>query len=126
MHLRHSAYADYAAQARLNFLEAAGLPFSKLKELMIGPILFREELVYRREVPLNEEVFVTCELTKAREDGSRWSFSQEVVRSDKVVAAVINVDGAWLDLSTRKLTAVPAEYIDKFMALGSNCEIEKA
>jgi hypothetical protein len=38
-HLRHSAYADLAAQARVNVLAALGLA-NEIAGLRIGPILF--------------------------------------------------------------------------------------
>jgi len=115
LHLRHSAYADFAAQARLNLLEHFGLKPSAVLELKIGPILFREESVYLREVPAGEQIRVTCEMTKCRPDGSRWSIRHEIYRSDDVKAAIINVDGAWLDMVQRKLTNLPQEYAALFL-----------
>ncbi len=108
-HLRHSAYADFAAQARLNLLEKFGLKPSVFLKQNIGPILFREETLYLKEVRPNDMVRVTCELTKSRSDGSRWSIRHEIYRSDSTKAAIINVDGAWIDTIQRKLTALPEE-----------------
>jgi acyl-CoA thioester hydrolase len=116
-HLRHSAYADFAAQARLIMLEKVGLPASLLEELMIGPILFREELIYLREVRLNDVVRVSCELMRSRTDGSRWSIRHELFRSDNVKAALVSVDGAWIDLKHRKLTALPTNLAERFMRI---------
>ncbi|MES2678956.1 MAG: thioesterase family protein [Bacteroidota bacterium] len=115
VHLRHSAYADFAAQARLGVLEKLGFNATALEALQIGPILFREELIYMREVRPNDMVRVTCEMTKGRSDGSRWSFRQELYRGDGIKAAVINVDGAWIDMKARRLAALPAEWASKFM-----------
>lgn len=115
MHLRHSAYADFAAQARLEILERAGLGAATFREHHIGPILFREELIYFREVHANDTVRITCELTKCRKDGSRWSFRQALYRSDDVKAAEINVDGAWIDTKLRKLAALPDGIMQQFM-----------
>ena len=50
MHLRHSAYADVAAQARVMLLESLGLDGKILATEKLGPILFREELIYLKEV----------------------------------------------------------------------------
>ena len=108
-HLRHSAYADFAAQARLNLLEKFGLKPSVFLKQNIGPILFREETLYLKEVRPNDIVRVTCELTKSRSDGSRWSIRHEIYRSDSTKAAIINVDGAWIDTIQRKLTALPED-----------------
>src|SRR5688572_115406 len=81
-HLRHSAYADLAAQARLSVLESMGFDAKLLARQRVGPILFREELIYMREIGLNDSVKVTCSLLKCRKDGSRWSFTQEIFRGD--------------------------------------------
>jgi acyl-CoA thioester hydrolase len=115
MHLRHSAYADFAAQARLQILEKCGFNADLMEKLQVGPILFREELIYMREVRPNDTIKVTCVLTKSRKDGSRWSFMQQLFRGDGILAAVINVDGAWIDMKARRLTALPPEWAEKFL-----------
>lgn len=115
MHLRHSAYADFAAQARLQILDKCGFNADIMEQLHIGPILFREELIYMREVRPNDTIKVTCALKKTRKDGSRWSFRQELYRGDGILAAVINVDGAWIDMKARKLTGLPEEWASKFL-----------
>lgn len=117
MHLRHSAYADFAAQARLALMDEMGLNFSVFQKLMIGPILFREELTYLREVGINDTVKVTTVLTKARGNGARWSIRHEIFRGDGVKVAIVNVDGAWLDLRTRKLAELPQDLGEHFMTV---------
>jgi acyl-CoA thioester hydrolase len=108
-HMRHSAYADVGAQARLNMLRQSGMDPSVFLNAGIGPVLFKEELFYLREIMLNEIISVTSEVTRARADGSRWTIRHEIYRRDGVKAAVINVDGAWIDLQKRKLTVLPVE-----------------
>jgi acyl-CoA thioester hydrolase len=115
MHLRHSAYADFAAQARLELLDQLGFTASKFKEYQIGPILFREELIYLKEVPPNDDITMTCRLSKWNETKSFWSFTQELFRSDGVKAAIIHVDGAWLDLTKRKLAGLPEGLTQLFL-----------
>jgi acyl-CoA thioester hydrolase len=116
-HLRHSAYADIAAQARISMLEETGLKFSIFEELKIGPILFREELLYLREIKINDHIKVVSVLTKSRPDGSRWSIRHEIYRSDGIKSAIVNVDGAWIDIEKRKLTNLPEEYAKVFMSV---------
>lgn len=117
MHLRHSAYADFAAQARLQILEHLGFNAALLEELKIGPILFREELIYMREVRPSDTVKVTCEMTHCRRDGSRWSFSQGLYRGDGIQAAQINVQGAWVDMVKRKLASLPPQWAETFLQI---------
>lgn len=114
-HMRHSAYADFAAQARLSMLESLGLKPSVLYGYKVGPVLFREELTYLREVGINELINVTCEITKAPNDGSRWSIRHELYRSDGVKAAIIVAEGAWIDMDKRKLAVLPPEIGKLFM-----------
>lgn len=109
-HLRHSAYADFCAQARSNMLQAVGLSLDAFAKAKIGPILFREELVYHREVRLDEIIHVDVELTKLNTSNARFSFRHIVYKADGSKSAVVNVDGAWLDLSARKLTDIPADW----------------
>ncbi|MHC2992674.1 thioesterase [Pontibacter sp. HJ8] len=114
MHMRHSAYADFAAQARIEALEELGLDLKTFQRLHIGPILFREETNYLREVGINEELTITSELTKGRKDGSRWTIRHEIIKADGVKAAVIVVEGAWLDVLKRKLAVLPEELVEHF------------
>ena len=124
-HLRHSAYADFGAQARLNMLEQNGLTFAMLAAAHIGPVIFREELTYLREVRLGDMVKVHCEVMKARADGSRWSIRHSLVRSDGVTAAIIISDGAWLDIQKRKLTPLSAEMTALFEKLPKSEDFEE-
>ena len=117
MHLRHSAYADFAAQARLELLDQLGFTTAQFKKYQIGPILFREELLYLKEVPPNDSITMTCELSKWNEAKGFWSFTQELFRSDGVKAAIIHVDGAWLDLTKRKLAVLPEELTRMFLTV---------
>jgi acyl-CoA thioester hydrolase len=114
-HMRHSAYADFAAQARLCLLEGLGLKPATLFGHRIGPVLFREELFYLREVNLNDYIKVTCELTRSRPDGSRWTIRHELFRGDGIKAAIVIVDGAWIDMDKRKLAILPEELSRLFM-----------
>jgi len=109
-HLRHSAYADLCAQARSNMLEKMGLSLDKIAEMNIGPVLFREELVYLREARLNDLIKVTVVMTRYNTANSRFSFRHEVYRADGTKCAVVTVDGAWMDIEKRKLTVLPAEW----------------
>jgi len=114
-HMRHTAYADFAAQARLTMLETLGLKPAVLYGYKIGPVLFREELIYLREVGINEHIKVTCDIVKARADGSRWTIRHDLYRSDGVKAAIIEADGAWIDMEKRKLITLPPELSQLFM-----------
>lgn len=107
VHLRHSAYTDYAAQVRLDFLADQGFSMKQFAELAIGPILFREDTRFFKEVHMSETIRVTAELGGLSDDGSRWRIIHTIFKADGREAAVVAVDGAWLDLRLRKLTVPP-------------------
>lgn len=114
-HVRHSAYADYAAHVRIRLLQAAGMGIEILAQHHLGPVLFREETVFRREISLSDSVTVDAKLQKVREDGSRWTFIQHIVRADGETSAIVTVDGAWLNLEKRKLCALPEDILAIFI-----------
>ena len=125
MHMRHSAYADFAAQARIEILDEMGLSMRVFQKIHIGPILFREETTYLREVGVNETITVTTELIKARNDGSRWAIRHELFKEDGVKAAVIIVEGAWIDVQKRKLATLPDELAEHFMQIKRSADFEE-
>jgi acyl-CoA thioester hydrolase len=110
MHMRHSVYYDYGAFARISFLEEQGLTVSFMAEHFIGPILFREECVFRKEIRLGDKIAIDLQLLKAKADHSRWSIRHRILKDGDTVAAVITVDGAWIDVNRRRL-AVPPEKV---------------
>lgn len=110
VHLRHSAYADFCAQARSNMLNQLGLSLEEFNKRKIGPILFREELNYLREIGLDERIKVSVVITKFNSSNSRFSFRHEIYKENGVKAAVVVVDGAWMNIIERKLTNIPDEW----------------
>ena len=109
-HLRHSVYYDYGAAMRMNVLSRQGLTTKKLEELGIGPVLFREEALFKREIVFEDQITLSLELVKTTEDYGRWSLRHHFTKADGTLAAILNLDGAWIDLNKRKL-AVPNEFV---------------
>lgn len=116
-HMRHSAYADYAADHRVVLLAAWGYPLARFAQLRLGPILFREETKFLKEIGIGEEIRVDGRLAAVKDDGSRWTIVHTIYKADGQAAAIVTVDGAWLDLDKRKLTAPPAELAAAFSSL---------
>lgn len=108
-HMRHSVYNDYAAQTRVAMFTDFDLSIAEIGRRGFGPVLFREETKFLREINLLEIITVTCVLDSMRPDGSRWSFVHEIFKegTDGVKAAQISVDGAWLNLESRELGVIP-------------------
>lgn len=117
-HLRHSAYADFAADQRIAFLRQHGFDLAKFAALRLGPILFREETKFLKEVHLGEIIRVDGRLTSLSADGGRWTILHTLYKADGRVAATVTVDGAWLDLDQRKLRLPPPELIEAMRGMG--------
>jgi acyl-CoA thioester hydrolase len=55
-HVLHSRYYEYCANARLNILAQNGMTMQVIQDEHIGPILFREEAVFKRELKFGDEI----------------------------------------------------------------------
>jgi len=106
-HLRHSAYYDFGAMARIAVFSTHGITGELLEELKLGPILFREEAVFRREIRYEHKVAIDTLILQATEDYSRWTIRHRLFRDENELAATLTVDGAWIDLDKRKLAIPP-------------------
>ena len=97
---------------RVALFAAHDLPLEDIARIGLGPILFREETRFLKEVAMSDTLTVHCSLQAMRKDGSRWTFLHEMYRGDGTKAAILTVDGAWINLETRKLGALPPEMLN--------------
>lgn len=117
VHLRHSVYYDWGAYCRISFLSGQQLTAEVMQRLQIGPILFREECVFKKEIRLGDTVTINLELVKSKKDYSRWTIRHTITKNGDAIAALLTVDGAWLDVVRRKLATPPQEVSDVFSAM---------
>ena len=113
-HVLHSKYYDFGAYCRMAFLVEHGLTPALMKQYQFGPILFREECVFRKEIGFGEDISIDLKIKSVSADHSRWSMQHQIVKAGAVLSAVINIDGAWMNTKLRKLTAPPAEVLHMF------------
>jgi len=73
----------------------------------MGPVLFREETRFFKELNSGDEVTVDVRLLMVTSDGAKWTFTHRFLKSDGTLAATIVVDGAWMSLSRRKIVVPP-------------------
>ncbi len=116
-HVLHSKYYDYCASARMTALASNGITMQTIQEHHIGPILLREECVFKRELKFGDEIEVRVQLLKADATFSRWSFINEIWKNGDTLAAIITVDGAWMDTVKRKLAMPPESFQKVFAAI---------
>jgi acyl-CoA thioester hydrolase len=106
-HLRHSVYYDFGTYCRMSFLNENDITTPVMLHHKIGPIVFREECLFKREIKFGDELTINLKLDKAKADMSRWMMVHELWKNNDELAAIITVDGAWLDTTLRKLAMPP-------------------
>ncbi len=116
-HMRHTAYNDYAAEVRVRFFQKQGLSIDQFAKLNIGPILFKEETSFLKEIHIGENITVNMTLEESSKGLERWKFSHQIFNEKGELAAEIKVYGAWIDLLKRKLTSLPTSYQHIFIDL---------
>ncbi|MGB0892375.1 MAG: acyl-CoA thioesterase [Flavobacteriaceae bacterium] len=109
-HMRHSAYNDYAAEVRLRYFKKFDVTMADFAKDNVGPILFEENTSFRREIHLGENITANLQLTGLSENGERWKIRHQIFNEAGKLSAEINVYGAWLDLTKRKLTSPPKKF----------------
>jgi len=117
-HLRHSAYYDFGAQQRIEILEQFGLTMKLMQQESYGPIIFREECIFRREIRLNDIITINVQLVKMKTDASRWTIEHEFLNAENKLCATLILDGSWIDTKLRKLLnpmpQIVADVFNKF------------
>ncbi len=111
-HMRHTAYSDYAAEIRVRFFQHYKLSMNDFARLQIGPIIFKEQTTYYKEINIGEDIEVDMELIRATKDLDRWEFLHKIYNENGDISAEVKVLGAWIDLRKRKLTKLPEEILN--------------
>lgn len=111
-HMRHSAYYDFGAQQRIEILTAYGISPQVMNEQQFGPVLFREECVFKKEIRFGDIVYLSTEISKMRSDASRWTFRHVFLGADQLtILAIITAEGAWMSTLLRKLSSPVPEIV---------------
>ena len=111
-HLRHSVYYDWGAMCRLDFLNKYGLTPNVMMKLQFGPIILREECIFKKEIRPDDVVTIDINLIKAKKDYySRFTIQHKIKKEPGIISAILTVDIAWLNGLTRRLAVLPQEDI---------------
>lgn len=106
-HARHTAFLDWATHGRLMAFASQGITSARLHELGVGPVLFREEVDYLREVGGDDRITVTFGFAGASADWKHFRIQHVLTRQDGIACARVLVRGAWFDLRQRKVVVPP-------------------
>jgi acyl-CoA thioester hydrolase len=108
-HVNYAAYIDAAGDLRYRFFTQHGFPPEKFAELGMGPIYTAIHAQFLREVRMGETVTVTYALAGLSAQGGRWKVHHDVLKSNGKRAVSIDIEGALLDLTSRKSALPPTE-----------------
>ncbi len=124
-HVRNTAFSEYASNARFHLLVAHGFDQERLERLRFGPVIMREDILYRRELFFGDVVTVRVHAAGLSADGSHWRVYQEVFRPDGKDAATLTIQGGWIHLDQRTLVAPPEELVAVLLSLPRTASFEE-
>ena len=113
-HLANSAYTNLMSHTRIAFLNQSGFGQSDMAKYNIGPVAFYEHMYYFREVFLGKPIRVSLELMGLSKDGMFFEFHHNFYDSEGKNFAHAEMMGSWMDLKSRKLTALPEILLERF------------
>ncbi|MFT4154122.1 acyl-CoA thioesterase [Parafilimonas sp.] len=116
-HLRHSVYYDLGAYCRISFLFDNGITEEVMRRHFIGPVLFREECFFKREIKFGDAISISLTLKSVSADFRKFSMQHEIFKNENEPAALLIIDGAWMDTVKRKIVAPPQIIIDTLNAI---------
>lgn len=116
-HMKNTAFLDKSADVRMMFFAENGFPMQEFSRLKLGPVVMKDEVEYRKEVGLLQEIRVTLALAGLSHDGSRYLLRNEIFHPDGKLCARVTTAGGWLDLAARKLVAPPAALLAALKSL---------
>ena len=122
-HVRHSVYYDYGTQLRIDYLQQNGFDIDWMTDNAIGPVLFREEAHFYRELKSGDQLTIDVMLSGLSDDHRKWSMRHQIMRGDKL-CATLDLDGAWFDLKKRRITRPPQALVDKFETLAKTDDFQ--
>ena len=93
-HMANTAYLNLAADVRMAFFAEHGFPPSEFRKLALGPVIWKEELEYFREVGLHDSVTVTYALLAMSAEGARFVVENEIWSAAGERAATVRSIGA--------------------------------
>lgn len=106
-HMRHSAYADFCAHTRVGYMIKVGMTPQWLKQQGLGPVLFKEETEYFRELFMGEIVEVTIEVGEPTGSAKSVQLVNNIYRQNGELAARHKAVFGWFSMTERKVVELP-------------------
>jgi acyl-CoA thioester hydrolase len=108
-HMGNTAILDRAADTRFQYFALNGFPGERFAAERIGPVILRDELVYRKELRLLDQFTVDHKVVGLSSDGVRFAIENTFRDVHDEVTAIVTSEGLWFDLDERKPRSPPPE-----------------
>lgn len=116
-HVNYSAYIDAAGDLRYRFFTEHDFPPEKFTQLGIGPVYTTIHAEFFREVLMGETITIMYALSGLSPSGGRWKVHHQILKSNGKKAVTLDIEGAILNLSTRKPALPSAELFETFQLI---------
>lgn len=123
-HVNYAAYIDAAGDLRYRFFSEHGFPPEHFTQLGVGPIYTAIQAQFLREVLMGETITITYTLSGLSPQGARWKVHHDVLKSNGKKAVSIDLEGAILDLTTRKPVPPTPELLQTFDLIPRSTDFE--
>ena len=123
-HVNYAVYIDAAGDLRYRLFIEHDFPPEKFQELGIGPIYTTIHAEFFREVRMGETVTITYALSGLSPSGARWRVHHKVLKSNRKKAVTLDIEGAILNLSTRKPVLPTPELLGTFNLIPRTADFE--
>jgi acyl-CoA thioester hydrolase len=110
-HLANSAYVNFMSHTRVAFFEDHKFSLSNLAKFQISPVIFYEHIYYFKEAFLGTPIRVSLEVTGLSADGMFFGIEHNIYNQKGENLATCELMGAWINLKSRGLTPLPAEFL---------------
>lgn len=116
-HLANSAYINFMSHTRMAYLTEHGFGHKNMVKYHIGPVVFYEHMYYFREILPGVPVRVSLEIKGLSPDGMFFEFHHNFYDPQGRHLAHCEMMGGWIDLESRKLSALPKALLSGFESL---------
>jgi len=113
-HLANASYLNFMSHTRMGFLMECGFNQNSMAQYKIGPVVFYEHIYYFKEAFPGKPVQVSLELKGLSQDGMFFEFHHNFYDHKGRNFAHCEMMGAWIDMESRALTALPKVLKDAF------------
>jgi acyl-CoA thioester hydrolase len=123
-HVNYAAYIDAAGDLRYRFFTEHEFPPERFEQLGIGPIYTAIHARFLREVRMGEKITITYSLSGLSPQGARWKVHHDILKSNRKKAVSIDLEGAILNLTTRKPVPPTLELLQTFNLIPRSTDFE--